>query len=188
VDAATYQACCVRKTALRLKGDAMHTVTIRLYALQLWVTCYITGRIAIDNLHGIHRQISRSSSQFRREELNNVMGLSPNGTVGAPVHVDPPSTVPQFSTPPFRSPPSPTPPLPTPSSLTPPLPSLERLASHFGAHVSRLPVGRQCRGPDAGSSSIGPDRSAEGLRSTPFSLRFGDDPVYQRQDLQRSCH
>jgi len=30
------------------------TVNIRLYALQLYVTCYQTERIAIDNFHGNH--------------------------------------------------------------------------------------------------------------------------------------
>jgi len=53
------------------------TVNIRLYALQLYVTCYITGRIAIDNFHGNHRQISRSSSgmQPRQGELEKRDGF-----------------------------------------------------------------------------------------------------------------
>ena len=121
------------------------------------------------NFQGIPRQIAISSSgiQSRQEECNCVMGLSPSGTVGAPVDVDPPSSVPPLSTPPSRSPPLPTPSLPTPCSLTPPFPSLQRVASHFGARVSRSAVGRQCGGADAGSSRVGPDRSAQGLRSTP---------------------
>ena len=57
-----------------------HTVNIRLYALQLYVTCYITGRIAIDNFHEILRQISRSSSgvQPSQEKLKYLIDLSPS--------------------------------------------------------------------------------------------------------------
>jgi len=116
-----------------------------------------------------------------------VIGLSPSGPVGARVDVDPPPSVAPLSTLPSRSLPSPTPPSSTPPSSTPPLSSLQRLASHFGASVSRTPVGRKCRGPDAGSSSDGPDRSAQGMRSTPYSLRFGGIPVYQRV-LEGFCH
>jgi len=67
------------------------TVNIRLYALQLYVTCYITGRIAIDNFHGNHRQISRSSSgmQPRQGELEIVTDLSHT----APVDVNIQSSV-----------------------------------------------------------------------------------------------
>ena len=62
--------------AMKTHNDC--TLNIRLYALQLYVTCYITGRIAIDNFHGNHRQISRSSSgmQPRQGELENVTDLS----------------------------------------------------------------------------------------------------------------
>jgi len=141
------------------------------------------------NFQGIHRQISISSSgiESRQEECNCVMGLSPGGTVGAPVDVDPRSSVPPLSTPPSWSPPLPTPSLPIPCSLTPPFPSIQRLASHFSARVSRSEVCQQCRGADAGSSRVGPGRSAQGLRSTPYSLLFGGDPVYQRVS-EGSCH
>ena len=43
-------------------------VNIRVYALQLYVTCYITGRIAIDNFRGNHRQISRLSSGMQPKQ------------------------------------------------------------------------------------------------------------------------
>jgi len=167
---------------------SVNTVNIWFYALHLYVTCYITGRIAIDNFHENHRQISQSSSgiQFRQEDLNYVMGLLPSGPVGAPVDVDPPPSVPPLSTSPSRYPSSPTPPSPTPPSSTPPLSSLHRLASHLRAHVSRPPAARQWGRSDAGSCSVGPDRSAQGMRSTPYSLRFGD-PEYQRV-LEGSCH
>jgi len=63
--------------ALRKRQRKERTVNIRLYALQLYVTCYITGRIAIDNFHGNHRQISRSSSgmQPRQGELEKRDGF-----------------------------------------------------------------------------------------------------------------
>jgi len=57
--------------------NTVDAVNIRLYALQLYVTCYITGRIAIGNFHGNHRQISRSSSgmQSRQGELEKRDGF-----------------------------------------------------------------------------------------------------------------
>jgi len=54
------------------------TVNVWFYALQLYVTCCIIRRIAINNFHWNHRQISRSSSgmQPRHRELENAMDLS----------------------------------------------------------------------------------------------------------------
>jgi len=123
----------------------LDTVNIRLYALQLNVTCCITGRIAIDNFHGNHRHISLSSfgMQSSQEQLNYVMDLLPSGPVGAPIDVDTPSSVPPLSTSQSRYPPSPTPLSPIPPSSNPPLSSLHWLASNLGAHVSRPPVDRQ---------------------------------------------
>jgi len=62
-------------------GRLTRTVNILLYALQLYVTCYIAGRVAIDKFHEIHRQISRSSSgvQPSQEELKFLINLSHSG-------------------------------------------------------------------------------------------------------------
>jgi len=76
---------------LNKRWYSAYTVNIRIYALQLYVTCYITGRIAIDNFHGNHRQISRSSSgmQPRQGELEIVTDFvtagHPAPTLGEPV-------------------------------------------------------------------------------------------------------
>jgi len=57
--------------------DVTDTVSIRIYELQVYVTCYISGRIAIDNFLGNHRLISTSSSgmQPTQEELAKRFGF-----------------------------------------------------------------------------------------------------------------
>ena len=45
-----------------IRARSESTVSIRLYALQIYVTCYITGRIAIGKSHGLGGGISRSRS------------------------------------------------------------------------------------------------------------------------------